>query len=61
MRKIQLKGVQNPDVSILIRFIFDTTQLFDVTFLLRNIIVTLEAKQKPPRKIFQGGFTFKFD
>ena len=40
---------------------FDTTQLFDVTFLLRNIIVTLEAKQKPPRKIFQGGFTFKFD
>ena len=23
---------------------FDTTQLFDVTFLLRNIIVTLEAK-----------------
>ena len=71
MRKIQLKGVQNPDVScmihstlfvsILIRIIFDTTQLFDVTFLLRNIIVTLEAKQKPPRKIFQGGFTFKFD
>ena len=40
---------------------FDTTQLFDVTFLLRTIIVTLEAKQKPPRKIFQGGFTFKFD
>ena len=40
---------------------FDTTQLFDVTFLLRNIIVTLEAKQKPTRKIFQGGFTFKFD
>ena len=33
-------------VSILIRIIFDTTQLFDVTFLLRNIIVTLEAKQK---------------
>ena len=51
----------NVFVSILIRIIFDTTQLFDVTFLLRNIIVTLEAKQKPPRKIFQGGFTFKFD
>ena len=48
-------------VLILIRIIFDITQLFDVTFLLRNIIVTLEAKQKPPRKIFQGGFTFKFD
>ena len=27
-------------VSKLIRIIFDTTQLFDVTFLLRNIIVT---------------------
>ena len=48
-------------VSILIRIIFDTTQLFDVTFLLRNIIVTLKVRQKPPRKIFQGGFTFKFD
>ena len=48
-------------VSILIRIIFDTTQLFDVTFLLRNIIVTLKAKQKPPWKFFQGGFTFKFD
>ena len=48
-------------VSILIRIILDTTKLFDVTFLLSNIIVTLEAKQKPPRKIFQGGFTFKFD
>ena len=27
----------------------DTTQLFDVTFLLRNIIVTLKVRQKPPR------------
>ena len=26
--------------------IFDTTQLFDVTFLLRNIIVTLKVRQK---------------
>ena len=25
---------------------FDTTQLFDVTFLLRNIIVTLKVRQK---------------
>ena len=65
--KIQLKVVQNLDascmirimhdtftlfVSILIRIIFNTTQLFDVTFLLRNIIVTLEAKQKPPWKKF---------
>jgi len=33
-------------VSILIRIIFDTTQLFDVTFLLRNIIVTLKVRQK---------------
>ena len=48
-------------VSILIRFIFDTTQLLDVTFLLRNIIVTLHAKQKPPRKNIRGGFPFKFD
>ena len=61
MRKIQLKGVLNPDVSCVIRIIFDTTQLFDVTFLLCNIMVTLHAKQKPPRKIFRGGFTFKFD
>ena len=29
---------------------FDTTQLCDVKFLLRNIIVTLKGKQKPPRK-----------
>ena len=48
-------------VSILIRIIFDTTQLFDVTFLLRNIIVTLSIKQKPPRKNIRGGFPFKFD
>ena len=49
-------------VSILIRIIFDTTQLFDVTFLLRNIIVTLKARQKkPPRNYFRGGFHFKFD
>ena len=48
-------------VSILIRIIFDTTQLFDVTFLLRNIIVTLKVRQKPPRNDFRGGFTFKFD
>ena len=48
-------------VSKLIRIIFDTTQLFDVTILLRNIIVTLHAKQKPPRKIFRGGSPFKFD
>ena len=48
-------------VSILIRFIFDTTQLFDVTIMLRNIIVTQRAKQKPPRKISRGGSTFKFD
>ena len=41
--------------------IFDTTQLFSVTFLLRNIIVTLHAKQIPPRKIFRGGSPFKFD
>ena len=60
MRKIQLKGVQNPDVSILIRFIFDTTPLFDATFLLRNIIVTLKTKTTL-EKFFQGGFTFKFD
>ena len=25
---------------------FDTTQLFDVTIMLRNIIVTLKARQK---------------
>ena len=48
-------------VSILIRIIFDTTQLFDVTFLLRNIIVTLKVRQKPPRNDFRGGFHFKFD
>ena len=30
---------------------FDTTQLFDVTFLLRNIIVTLTSIQKQPRKL----------
>lgn len=58
------------DVSCVIRIMhdtpysfcinFDTTQLFDVTILLRNIIVTLHAKQKPPRKIFRGGSPFKF-
>ena len=47
-------------VSKLIRIIFDTTQLFDVTFLLRNIIVTLSTKQKPPWKNIRGGFPFKF-
>ena len=40
---------------------FDTTQLFDVTFLLRNIIVTLKVRQKPPRNDFRGGFHFKFN
>ena len=48
-------------VSILIRIIFDTTRLYDVTIMLRNIIVTLGAKQKPPRNDFRGGFPFKFD
>ena len=68
MRKIQLKGVLNPDVScmihstlfvsILIRIIFDTTRLFDVTFLLRNIIVTLKVRQKNHLGKFRDGFTF---
>ena len=48
-------------VSILIRIIFDTTRLCDVTIMLRNIIVTLKVRQKPPRNDFRGGFTFKFD
>ena len=48
-------------VSILIRIIFDTTQLFDVTFLLRNIIVTLKVRQKNHLGKFRDGFTFKFD
>lgn len=39
-------------VSILIRIIFDTTQLFDVTFLLRNIIVTLKVRQKTTSEFF---------
>ena len=32
--------------------IFDTTQLFDVTFLLRNIIVTLKVRQKTTSEFF---------
>ena len=58
MRKIQLKAVQNPD---LIRFIFDTTPLFDVTILLRNIIVTLNVRQKNTSEKSEVISLFKFD
>ena len=45
-------------VSKLIRIIFDTTQLFDVTFLLRNIIVTLSTIQKTTLEKYPRWFPF---